>query len=92
MFENLPANRTYTITEPERSAPVREPAKELPPLFAASTALDTLHHVAILVGDLDDVVLLPSPTGVLTQGPGAARVSADQIQGALSLIEGHALA
>ncbi len=48
-------------------------------------------NLSVLVGDLDGVELLASPTSLITQGPDAVQVTTDQIQGALSLIEGGTL-
>ncbi len=48
-------------------------------------------NLSILVGDLEDVELLPSLTGLVTQGPDAVQVTTDEIQGAISLIEGGTL-
>ena len=48
-------------------------------------------NLDLLVGDVDGVELLPSPTALLSQGPDAVQVTRDQIQGALSLIDGGTL-
>lgn len=45
-------------------------------------------NLSVLVGDVDDVELLPLPTAFVSQGENALGVTQDEVLGALSLIEG----
>jgi tetratricopeptide (TPR) repeat protein len=69
-FESFPANRFYTITEPEGPAPVKEPLPAISALFAESDALDSMRHVEKPYDDFKRQPLLPNKLSQL--GPGMA--------------------
>ena len=70
VFEDLPANRFYTITEPAGGTPEKRPAPTDPELFAESAALASLQHVEAPYQDFRRQPLLPNKLSQL--GPGLA--------------------
>lgn len=69
-FENLPADQSYTITEPATAAPPAVARREAPPLFARWKALPAVRHEATPCDDFARQPLLPFK---LSQpGPGQA--------------------
>jgi hypothetical protein len=69
-FENLAADRSYTIVEPDRDAPLRESPSRRPTMFTRSDALDDVKHVETDYDDFKRQPLLPNKLSQL--GPGMA--------------------
>ncbi len=68
VFENLPADRLYTIREPQGRAPKRTKTLPAPTLFAAGNTLDRAVHREREYNDYDRQFLLPYKLSQL--GPG----------------------
>ena len=60
--------------------------------ISRSRLRDWRPEFSVLVGDLDNAALIPGPTSQLMQGNAASPLTATEIQGALSLLEGGAVA
>jgi hypothetical protein len=69
-FENLAADKFYTITEPSGAAPSDQPDRTPPAMFARSNALGTLAHQEKFYPDFTREPLLPYRLSQL--GPGMA--------------------
>ena len=67
-FENLPANRLYTIREPRGRAPKRAEPTPAPTLFAADSRLEHAVHMEEEFNDYERQFLLPYKLSQL--GPG----------------------
>lgn len=70
VFEDLLANRIYTLTEPSKAEAEPDPPVTAPPLFTESDTLALMHHVENPYDDFRRQPLLPNKLSQL--GPGLA--------------------
>ena len=76
-FENLAADRYYTITEPDRPAAVRSTSDVGPTLFRPYAELDAVAHSEAPYDDFERQPLLPNRLSRLGPGVAAGDIDAD---------------